>query len=192
MFPSLRRSFPHSRNHSSNLTSSAAASMSRSTRGTMQNSEEETERLPLMGSSATSTQSQTIAGTELRTLSIPSARPTDNSRSEKQTTLPQSPSAEKNKSCVVAATGLPSLQQPPSSPDTIAPATSPATPEAAQLVARLSQSSSKLEGKQDSMSIPLCRICLEEDDCAALCEPCGCSGTQRHAHHACIQRCVTH
>lgn len=153
-------------------------------------SEEETERL-LMGSSAASTQAQTIADTELHTLSIPSARPTDNIRSEKQTTLPQSPSAEKNKGSVAAATGHPFLQHPPPSADTITSAASPATPEAAQLLARLSQSSSKLEGKQDSISIPLCRICLEEDDCAALCEPCGCSGTQRHAHHACIQRCVT-
>eukprot|EP00197_Chlamydomonas_leiostraca_P011225 CAMPEP_0202862386 /NCGR_PEP_ID=MMETSP1391-20130828/3452_1 /ASSEMBLY_ACC=CAM_ASM_000867 /TAXON_ID=1034604 /ORGANISM="Chlamydomonas leiostraca, Strain SAG 11-49" /LENGTH=301 /DNA_ID=CAMNT_0049541921 /DNA_START=148 /DNA_END=1050 /DNA_ORIENTATION=- len=36
----------------------------------------------------------------------------------------------------------------------------------------------------------ICRICLEEDSCGNLDEPCGCSGTQRHAHHACIQRWV--
>lgn len=36
----------------------------------------------------------------------------------------------------------------------------------------------------------LCRICLEEDTPENLVSPCACSGTQRHAHHACIQRWI--
>lgn len=34
----------------------------------------------------------------------------------------------------------------------------------------------------------LCRICFEEDAVSSLEQPCGCAGTQRFAHHACIQR----
>ncbi|MEW5308352.1 MAG: hypothetical protein WDW38_000320 [Sanguina aurantia] len=66
--------------------------------------------------------------------------------------------------------------------------TSAAATQEARFSQRSSNSSPGKEGKE--VLIPLCRICLEEDDCAALCEPCGCSGTQRHAHHACIQRWV--
>lgn len=166
--------------------------MSRSSRDAMHHSEEETERLPLMGPTSTQPEAAAIttAGTVLRTLSIPTLRPIDSSRNDRNTTLPQSPS-EKSKGLLPVATGVPSpFQHAPSCPDTSPPAASPTHAEAARISARLSQSSSKQEGKQDSMSIPLCRICLEEDDCAALCEPCGCSGTQRHAHHACIQRWV--
>ncbi len=36
----------------------------------------------------------------------------------------------------------------------------------------------------------LCRICLEEDALERLEQPCGCTGTQRHAHHSCIQKWV--
>ena len=36
----------------------------------------------------------------------------------------------------------------------------------------------------------LCRICLEEDSLPNLEAPCGCTGTQRHAHKACIQRWI--
>lgn len=38
--------------------------------------------------------------------------------------------------------------------------------------------------------IALCRICLEEDATNNLEQPCGCMGTQKYAHHACIQRWV--
>ncbi|GAX84325.1 hypothetical protein CEUSTIGMA_g11747.t1 [Chlamydomonas eustigma] len=40
-------------------------------------------------------------------------------------------------------------------------------------------------------SLNLCRICLEEDTAGNLESPCGCAGTQRWAHRACIQRWVT-
>lgn len=56
-----------------------------------------------------------------------------------------------------------------------------------------SQSSSKgAEPPQPSKSqeLGICRICLEEDVVSALESPCGCTGTQRHAHHACIQRWI--
>ncbi|KAG1680720.1 hypothetical protein FOA52_008052 [Chlamydomonas sp. UWO 241] len=43
---------------------------------------------------------------------------------------------------------------------------------------------------QDSKGTSLCRICLEEDALEELEVPCSCAGTQRHAHHACIQRWV--
>jgi hypothetical protein len=35
-----------------------------------------------------------------------------------------------------------------------------------------------------------CRICLEEDALSNLETPCGCTGTQRHAHKECIQKWV--
>lgn len=38
--------------------------------------------------------------------------------------------------------------------------------------------------------LAICRICLEEDSFSNLDTPCGCAGTQRHAHQACIQRWV--
>lgn len=34
------------------------------------------------------------------------------------------------------------------------------------------------------------RICLEEDALSNLETPCGCTGTQRHAHKECIQKWV--
>jgi hypothetical protein len=37
---------------------------------------------------------------------------------------------------------------------------------------------------------PLRRICLEEDALTNLEAPCGCTGTQRHAHKECIQKWV--
>ncbi|GLC44242.1 hypothetical protein PLESTM_001572100 [Pleodorina starrii] len=36
----------------------------------------------------------------------------------------------------------------------------------------------------------LCRICLEEDSLSNLEQPCACAGTQKYAHHECIQRWV--
>ncbi|GIL44141.1 hypothetical protein Vafri_1670 [Volvox africanus] len=36
----------------------------------------------------------------------------------------------------------------------------------------------------------LCRICLEEDSLNNLEQPCACAGTQKYAHHECIQRWV--
>ncbi|GFR40376.1 hypothetical protein Agub_g925 [Astrephomene gubernaculifera] len=36
----------------------------------------------------------------------------------------------------------------------------------------------------------LCRICLEEDSVSNLEQPCACAGTQKYAHHECIQRWV--
>lgn len=36
----------------------------------------------------------------------------------------------------------------------------------------------------------LCRICLEEDALSNLEAPCGCTGTQKYAHHSCIQRWI--
>lgn len=40
------------------------------------------------------------------------------------------------------------------------------------------------------MSADACRICFDEDTISALEQPCGCTGTQRYAHHACIQKWI--
>jgi len=41
-----------------------------------------------------------------------------------------------------------------------------------------------------SQELGQCRICLEEDALSNLETPCGCTGTQRHAHKECIQKWV--
>ncbi|GBF92746.1 hypothetical protein Rsub_05115 [Raphidocelis subcapitata] len=41
-----------------------------------------------------------------------------------------------------------------------------------------------------SADIPVCRICLEDDSPANLLAPCSCTGTQKWAHRACLQRWI--
>ena len=53
-----------------------------------------------------------------------------------------------------------------------------------------SSSSCDGSGKDKEQNYSLCRICLEEDVACNLEQPCSCSGTQRFAHHDCIQRWV--
>lgn len=69
-----------------------------------------------------------------------------------------------------------------SSSGSVASAGTVPLPEKAELLATASST-----GKGD---IALCRICLEEDNASDLEIPCGCAGTQRWAHHSCIQRWV--
>lgn len=45
-------------------------------------------------------------------------------------------------------------------------------------------------GGSKDKEVGLCRICLEEDTLSQLETPCACTGTQRHAHHECIQRWI--
>ena len=54
----------------------------------------------------------------------------------------------------------------------------------------LESSSSKIQPSPSS-EINLCRICLEEDTPDKLISPCSCSGTQKYAHHDCIQRWIS-
>ncbi|KAG2488498.1 hypothetical protein HYH03_013001 [Edaphochlamys debaryana] len=44
--------------------------------------------------------------------------------------------------------------------------------------------------KAKDAEVGLCRICLEEDELGNLEQPCQCTGTQKYAHHECIQRWV--
>mmetsp|Transcript_26218 Transcript_26218/g.57259 ORF Transcript_26218/g.57259 Transcript_26218/m.57259 type:complete len:324 (-) Transcript_26218:1020-1991(-) len=65
-------------------------------------------------------------------------------------------------------------------------------PVPAQAASGASASSLSSEGRDalGPKETGICRICLEEDHVSKLEHPCGCSGTQRFAHHACIQRWV--
>ncbi|GBF95164.1 hypothetical protein Rsub_07877 [Raphidocelis subcapitata] len=76
-----------------------------------------------------------------------------------------------------------------------APAGWPALDAAAPCAAQLRRPYVRASGSgpglvAQSSGLPLCRICLEEDDPSALEAPCRCAGTQRFAHPQCIQRWV--
>lgn len=54
-----------------------------------------------------------------------------------------------------------------------------------------SSSTKAMQPASSSSDVYLCRICLEEDAPDKLASPCACSGTQKWAHHDCIQRWIS-
>ncbi|PNH10853.1 hypothetical protein TSOC_002326 [Tetrabaena socialis] len=99
---------------------------------------------------------------------------------------PQSSSEDKHQRVLVIPMGSHVQTGSPRHGTTTQP--SAAEPSDAQAPSRAS--SSDVSSGVKEKEVALCRICLEEDSADLLEAPCACTGTQKFAHHECIQRWV--